>query len=166
MGREGFEPPTFLMSRIYSPLPSTNLAHLPKKKYKRNRENFYWVLHFSYLHKDTLTLFRLTIINSLPFNSLQVPELDFLIFPIVRVYCQHQLSSTLIVSSGLGRNWTYVYPIVSDRTRTCDGLSLGRLTVCCLRPLDHWYIFYLFQKTSNFLYKSFWIIKNLFPRFS
>ena len=51
----------------------------PVQKHKRNRENFYWVLHFSYLHKDTLTLFRLTIIDSLPFNSLQVPELDFLI---------------------------------------------------------------------------------------
>ena len=44
------------------------------------------MLHFSYLHKDTLTLFQLTIIDDLPFNSLQVPELDFLIFHIVITY--------------------------------------------------------------------------------
>ena len=30
MGREGFEPPAFLMSRIYSPLPSNRSAHLPE----------------------------------------------------------------------------------------------------------------------------------------
>lgn len=31
MGRDGFEPPVFQVSRIYSPLPSTNSAHLPEK---------------------------------------------------------------------------------------------------------------------------------------
>lgn len=33
MGREGFEPPVFLMSRIYSPLPSNHSAHLPRKSF-------------------------------------------------------------------------------------------------------------------------------------
>ena len=36
------------------------------------------MLHFSYLHKDTLTLFQFIIIDNLPFNPLQVPEFDFL----------------------------------------------------------------------------------------
>ena len=66
-----------ISQKIYS-LPRCRLRSWTQKKYKRNRENFYWVLHFSYLHKDTLTLFRLTIIDGLPFNSLQVPEFDFL----------------------------------------------------------------------------------------
>ena len=91
------------------------------------------MLHFSYLHKDTLTLFWLTIINSLPFNSLQVPEFDFLF--------RMRQDSNL--------RWTYV----------------NRLTVYCLRPLGNAYIFFI-SKNLNFFNKSFWIIKNLFPRFS
>ena len=69
-----------LRSQMASDLQSLEIVHYSTnpKKYKRNRENFYWVLHFSYLHKDTLTLFRLTIIDSLSFNPLQVPGLDFL----------------------------------------------------------------------------------------
>lgn len=42
---------------------------------------------------------------------------------------------------------------------------VNRLTVYCLRPLGNAYIFFI-SKNLNFFNKSFWIIKNLFPRFS
>lgn len=92
------------------------------------------MLHLSYLHKATLTLFQFIIIDNLPFNPLQVPGSDFLF--------RMRQDSNL--------RWTCV----------------DRLTVYCLRPLGNAYIFQLFQKISNFRNKSFWIIKNLFPRFS
>ena len=76
LGSAGLEP-TVISQKIYS-LPRCHLRSWTQKKYKRNRENFYWALHFSYLHKYTLTLFQFIIIDNLPFNSLQVPEFDFL----------------------------------------------------------------------------------------